>query len=131
MPPPTALVVFTDQHEVAWLRHLRPGFRHCFVVARDPAGEWVACDWLKGRFVFRVYGPQDPDALIARFVARGLGVVAVSRPPRPQRRPWLRPLSCVEVVKQTLGWPGWGPWTPFGLCVALRAAGNPAYGIED
>jgi hypothetical protein len=126
--PPDTIVVFTDQRQVRWLRWLRPGFRHCFVVVADDAGEWVACDWLMGRLVFHVYGPQAPDDLVRRFLAEGHRVAALRR---PRRRPsgcgWLRPMSCVEVVKQAVGLGGVRPLTPFGLWTALAARGGVLY----
>lgn len=124
---PNALVVFTDQRQVPWLRWLRPGFRHCFVVVADEAGEWVACDWLMGRLVFHVYGPHAPEAVIARLVAHGHRVVALRRAGRRQRGGWLRPMSCVEIVKQAVGIGGWRPLTPFGLFLHLRRAGHNVY----
>ncbi len=127
--PPDSLVVFTNQRQVPWLTWLRPGFRHCFVVVADEAGEWVACDWLLGRLVFRVYGPQEPDEIIARLVARGHRVVALRRRPRPGGSGWLRPMSCVEVAKQAIGLTGLRPLTPFGLFAVLRRAGHRIYGI--
>ena len=42
------LVVFVDHAECRWLRVLRAGFRHCFVVIRDRS-VWLACDPLKDR----------------------------------------------------------------------------------
>jgi hypothetical protein len=121
-PAVTALVVFTDQCDVWWLRGLRPGFRHCFAVVRDPAGEWVACDWLKGQLVFRVYGPQDPDMLVDRLLRRGHRVAEV--PDRGARgRAVLRAMSCVEVAKQAVGLDGWRPLTPYGLWCHLGRIG--------
>ena len=129
--PPTrvsALVVFTDQCDVWWLRGLRPGFRHCFAVVRDPAGEWLACDWLKGRLVFRVYGPQNPDDLVARLVRRGHRVAEV--PARGARGgAVLRAMSCVEVVKQAVGIGGWRPLTPYGLWRHLGRTGARRHGL--
>jgi hypothetical protein len=46
--PLPILVVFADHAGCAWLRFLRRGFRHCFVVLR--AGSvWLACEPLKDR----------------------------------------------------------------------------------
>jgi hypothetical protein len=127
LPPVTALVVFTDQCDVWWLRGLRPGFRHCFAVVRDPAGEWVACDWLKGRLVFRVYGPQNPDELVERLLRRGFRVVELAG--RGERgRPMLRAMSCVEVVKQAVGLGGRRPLTPYGLWCHLGRLGARRHG---
>ena len=45
---PRAWIVFCDNTELAWLRLLRPGFRHCFAVLHD--GErWIAIDPLATR----------------------------------------------------------------------------------
>ncbi|MEO1089161.1 MAG: hypothetical protein AAFX81_00890 [Pseudomonadota bacterium] len=123
----SALVVFTDQRQSTWLRWLRSGYRHCFVVVRDPAGEWLACDWLCGRLEFHVYGPQQPTALIDAFVARGHRVVAVVKLRRRGRRSPFRLMSCVEIVKQAIGVGGWRPITPHGLFVALRDAGHHTF----
>jgi hypothetical protein len=123
-----ALVVFTDQRQVPWLAWLRPGFRHCFVVVRDPDGEWVACDWLMGRLAFRVYGPQDPAEIVSLFLAAGHRVVEVRTSLGKNRGPWLRPMSCVEVAKQAIGRGGWRPFTPFGLFRVLRREGHRTYG---
>ena len=128
--PPDTIVVFTNQRQIPWLRWLQPGFRHCFVVIADDAGEWVACDWLMGRLAFHVYGPQDPDDLIARFVTDGHRVVALRRPRRSGRgRGWVRPMSCVEVVKQAVGLSGIRPVTPFGLWTALARCGGVPHGV--
>jgi hypothetical protein len=121
-PPPIALVVFTDQCDVRWLRLLRPGFRHCFAVVRDPAGEWLACDWLKGRLVFRVYGRQRPEELVRRLTERGLRVAEV-RVGERRRAGLVRPLSCVEVAKQAIGLGGLRPLTPYGLWRDLARRG--------
>ena len=43
-----ALVVFSGGTGVAWLRWLRPGFRHCFV-AVDDGIEWLTVDPLLHR----------------------------------------------------------------------------------
>ncbi len=126
-PGPTALVVFTDQCEVWWLRLLRPGFRHCFAVVRDPAGEWLACDWLMGRLSFRVYGRHPASTLIDRLVARGHRVAEV--PPRRGRgRGLIRPISCVEIAKQAVGIGGLRPLTPYGLWRHLGRCGARRHG---
>lgn len=131
MPSPRALVVFTDQHDLPWQRWLAPGFRHCFVVVRDPADEWIACDWLKGRFALRAYGPCGVDELVDRFVRRGHRVVVVRGPAKGASRPRLRLLTCVEVVKQCLGMSGLRPLTPLGLYRALVARGDALYPTKD
>jgi hypothetical protein len=97
-----ALVAFSGQTDLAWLRLLRPGFRHCFVVLGAPGG-WICLNPLAHRTDLTVLPvPADFD-LTGWYRARGLIVVEtrLRHPPRRQA-PW-RPYSCVEAVKRVLG----------------------------
>lgn len=97
-----ALVVFSDQTDLWWLKCLRRGFRHCFVVLRL-GDKWVAIDPMA--HVLEVSLPDLPDAfdLAAWFRRSGLSVVETRvRPPVRRTYPPLY-LSCVEVVKRILG----------------------------
>jgi hypothetical protein len=107
------MVVFVDHVDCPWLRLLRRGFRHCFVVFRA-APLWLACEALKDRI--ELHALDLPPAFdLARFYAdQGHRVLLGRRPaPGPQRRVALAPLTCVTVVKRLLGihapWV-WSPW---------------------
>jgi len=101
--PPAALVVFSGEADLWWLRLLRPGFRHCFaLVDHGPAG-WVVLDPLAGELELALLAPAPAEALRCWFEARGLTVVA-ARLARTAGRaaPWA-PYTCVELVKRVLG----------------------------
>jgi len=96
------LVVFSGQADLRWLRLLRPGFRHCFVVLGSPDG-WVSLNPMAHRTDLTVLSvPTDFD-LAGWYRGQGLTVVETVPylPPRRQA-PW-RPYSCVEAVKRVLG----------------------------
>jgi hypothetical protein len=119
--PPSILVIFADHAGCAWLRLLRRGFRHCFVVLR-PGPVWVACEPLKDRIELDVLAlPPDFD-LAAFYGAQGHRVLQ-GRPPAPSpRRPFApAPLTCVTVVKRLLGIRAPWVWTPWQLYGHLSA----------
>ncbi|WP_404383582.1 hypothetical protein [Caenispirillum salinarum] len=117
-PGAPALVVFSGDTDIRWLRLLRPGFRHCFAVVRAD-GAWVVVDPLSHYTALRVV-PELAGWDPARwFRARGL-TVQPARVREPVRRlaPW-RPYTCVEAVKRILGVRLPGVFTPWQLYRAL------------
>ena len=115
--PDMALVVYTGATDLAWLRLLRPGFRHCFVVLRR-GGAWIAVDPLA--HVTRldlVAGSlaRDAEVVAGAYRAHGVVVDVVRVQDPPKRLAPIRPYSCVEAVKRLIGRPA--PWvmTPWQL----------------
>ncbi|CAA7613111.1 conserved hypothetical protein [Candidatus Terasakiella magnetica] len=97
-----ALVVFSGQTDLAWLRLLRPGYRHCFVVLGSPGG-WVCINPLAHRTLVTVL-PVAADFDVAEWYrGQGMSVVeAVVACPPHRPMPW-RPFTCVEAVKRIIG----------------------------
>ena len=71
------LVVFADHAGCPWLRPLRRGFRHCFVVIRMHS-VWLACEPLKDRIELDALAVPDAFDLPAFLLP--------ARPSRPARR---------------------------------------------
>ena len=121
--PHPALVVFVDHTECRWLRMLRAGFRHCFVVMRD-GPVWFACDPLKNRIEISVLPVPDRFDLPGFYAARGHAVL-LGAPRRDllRRGFGIAPLTCVTVAKRLLGVRA--PWvlTPWQLYRHLKADG--------
>lgn len=118
-----AVVVFSDTCDLAVLRPLARGFRHCFVVLRR-GGAWVVVDPLAHRTAVDLLPAslaRDAEAVAALYRANGLAaeVVAVAEPPR--RLAPVRPHTCVEAVKRVIG--RRAPWvfTPAQLHRFLQA----------
>lgn len=97
-----ALVAFSGEVGLPWLRLLRKGFRHCFV-ALECGDRWVVIDPLSHYTHVEVCGGFGAEQLAAGLRGGGLTVV-VTRTRRPPLRPapW-RPHSCVEAVIRLLG----------------------------
>lgn len=113
-----AVAVFTDQTDIAWLRLLRPGFRHCFAVVQVD-GAWVIVDPLSHYTTLRVVPELAGWQPQSWFRHLGLTVVEteVREPPR-RLAPW-RPYTCVEAVKRVLGLHLPGVFTPWQLYRSL------------
>ena len=98
-----AWVVFSGQADLPWLRMLRRGFRHCFVIIHD-GSTWLSVDPMLHRM--EVYAhhhlPKDFD-LPCWLENRGQRVIPVDRGATPVRpAPWGF-FTCVEAVKRVLG----------------------------
>jgi hypothetical protein len=107
-------VVFTNQTDLSWLKILRKGFRHCFVIIHD-GQNWISVDPLSNRMEVVVQDvPQGFDlpgwlkdqghvVLRARILPHEFGIAPV------------RLFSCVETVKRILGIRGGMIFTPWQL----------------
>jgi hypothetical protein len=111
-----AWIVFGGRADMAWLRLLRPGFRHCFAAIED-AGGWMVLDPLAGRLVAaRLDLPPGFD-LPGFYRRAGLIVCGPFRPTeaQPRRLPALLPMSCVGLCRAVLGPGAPRALTPYGL----------------
>lgn len=120
----TAIVVFEHRDARGFLRLLRPGFRHCFCLLRHEAG-WLLCDPLKGGLRLDLVPAYDIQALLKHY--RHIGRIALAGPARssfPAAPFSVRPLTCVEIVKRTLGLAAPAVFTPFQLHAYLKSTGK-------
>lgn len=111
----TALVVFSGETDLKYLRLLKPGFRHCFVILRLH-DRWISIDPLAHMTRVDLY-QRDLSRLLDE---RGLTVVEtpIRDAPPVQAAPML--CTCVEMVKRVLGIQCWHVVTPWQLYRYLR-----------
>lgn len=123
-PAVRALVVFSGKADLRWLRLLRPGFRHCFVLL-ELGGTWVCVNPLAHRTSVELWS-LDPATDLPTWLGaqEGLTVVetVVRRPPR--RPSPIGLYSCVEAVKRVLGLQERWVLTPGQLYGHLTQNGN-------
>ena len=113
-------VVFNGRTDLPWLRLLKPGFRHCYVMIND--GErWVSVDPLSHymEIVVHHHLPVDFD-LPGWLEKRGLCVVKAEKQYGHTRPAPAMPFSCVEAVKRILGIHKRFLFTPWQLYRHLR-----------
>ncbi len=117
-----AWVVFSGQTEISWLRFLKPGFRHCYVLLND--GErWTSIDPLSHVTEVSVHHhvPADFD-LPGWLQSRGNRVVkAPVRRDIKKAAPFML-FTCVEAVKRVIGVHSRSIVTPWQLYRHLKFA---------
>ena len=113
-PAMLAWVVFTGRTDLAWLRLLKPGFRHCFLALND-GRHWLTLDPLATYTELAVQPVPAGMDLAGWYRTRGLTVIEAPLV-RGHRRPApFGPFSCVEAIKRTLGIHDRWLITPFQL----------------
>ena len=97
-----ALVVFTDDSNLFFLKVLKRGFRHCFVMLHD-GKNWISVDPLLSQLLINVEeNTHDKKELIEWFKESGYRVVT-SDIPETICVSFLGIYSCVGVIKKILG----------------------------
>ncbi len=99
-----AWVAFTGKTDLPWLKVLKKGFRHCFVVLHD-GRRWISVDPLAGHTDIIVHDDLPPDFELTEWLKREGGCRVL---PAPLNRTHTKPapmaaFSCVEAVKRVLG----------------------------
>jgi hypothetical protein len=117
-----AWVVFSGMTEISWLKLLKPGFRHCYVLIND--GErWVSIDPLSHMTEVSVHHhvPAEFD-LPGWLRSRGNKVVQASLKRDLKSAAPVMFFTCVEAVKRILGIHKRGIVTPWQLYRHLKFA---------
>lgn len=110
-----AWVVFTGQTDRPWLRFLKPGFRHCFVLLND-GRQWMSFDPMLNHIELKVQYSVTADFDFPQWLA-GRGYTVVSAPIDHSKKipaPW-RFFTCVEAIKRLLGLHARTIFTPWQL----------------
>lgn len=115
----SAWVVFSGQTDLPWLKILKPGFRHCFVLLHD--GErWVTLDPLSNYTQVLVHHHVAADFDLPLWLERrGMCVLRANVKRVTKPAPWML-FTCVEAVKRVLGLHKFFIFTPWQLYSYLR-----------
>lgn len=96
-----AYVVFSGKTELFWVRLLKRGFKHCYILIND-GDHWISLDPLASHTELTVHAlPAEFD--LPEWI-RGQGQIVMQA--RIRERSTAAPLglvSCVEVIKRMLG----------------------------
>ena len=115
--PQEAWVVFSGQADLPWLKILKPGFRHCYVLIND--GEhWISIDPLSCHTELMVHHIAPQFDLPGWLTSRGYTVITAPITPKRTVAP-IGIYSCVEAVKRLLGIHNRWVMTPWQLYKTL------------
>jgi len=97
-----AWVVFTNQADIPYLRMLKDGFRHCFILIYD-GKNWQSVDPLAGYMEVAVHDLPDDFDLPLWLKQQGHHVLSAPMTHDIKSSAPLMLLTCVEVCKRVLG----------------------------
>lgn len=126
-----AWVVFSGQTDMFWLKVLRRGFRHCFLLIHDGRG-WVTVDPMLHYLDVEVLRHISPDFDLPHWLCGQGHVVMPAAICRRRRRPApVAFFTCVETVKRFLGLHHVLIFTPWQLYRYLRKEQYAAAGTNS
>jgi hypothetical protein len=111
----SAWVVFTGKTDICWLKILKSGFKHCFVLLND-GRRWVSIDPLSAFTDIQVYHHIEANFDLPEWL-EGQGYIVQSASINKSHKrpaPWMV-LTCVESVKRILGLHKRHIYTPWQL----------------
>lgn len=98
-----AWVVFSGQADRPWLKLLRPGFRHCFVILND-GRHWLSFDPMLNHIDLRVHDHVPAEFDLPGWLRMRGQKVIVAPVDHTRKKPVPVSLfTCVEAVKRVLG----------------------------
>ncbi len=114
-------VVFTDQTELKFVRMLKRGFRHCFVLIHD-GQRWISIDPMANYMEVMVHDHLPDDFDFARWLEElGHSVVRAKLSRNIMTAAPVMLFTCVEACKRILGVHKFSILTPWQLSRFLAA----------
>jgi hypothetical protein len=116
----SAWVIFTGKTDINWLKILKSGFRHCFVLLND-GRNWISIDPLSAFTDIQIYHHIQSNFDLPEWL-EGQGYIvqsAVIDHSHKRPAPWMV-LTCVESVKRILGLHNRCVYTPWQLYKFLQ-----------
>lgn len=107
-------VVFSNETDIRFLKCLKRGFRHCFVIMQQ-ADKWVLID-PRANVTDVIILPHPVHFNLPRyFTGEGKTVCKINMVNPPNKLAPIVPFSCVEMVKRLIGLHRWTVLTPYQL----------------
>ena len=96
-------IVFTGKTDIAWLKILKPGFRHCYALIHD-GYKWLSIDPLASHTDIEIYHHISPDYDLPSWLKQqGNKILHIQQPYRNRKSAPFAFFSCVEMMKRLIG----------------------------
>lgn len=109
-----AWVVFSGQTDLRYLKFLKSGFRHCFVLLND-GQNWISIDPMSHYTEVIVHDLQSEFQLPQWLKKRGYTIISACVNQQASKPAPFGLFNCVEAVKRVLGIHAFGVMTPWQL----------------
>lgn len=118
-----AWVVFSGHTDLRYLKFLKSGFRHCFVLLND-GQNWISVDPMSHYTEVIVHDLQSEFQLPEWLKKLGYTIVSARVNHQASKPAPFGLFSCVEAVKRVLGIHAFGVMTPWQLYSYLHKQSN-------
>lgn len=100
---PEAWVIFSGETDIPYLKILKSGFRHCFILLND-GQHWMSIDPLSPYMDIQIYHHIESEFRLPQWLqARGYKAIkAKINKQHKKPAPWMF-CTCVESIKRILG----------------------------
>jgi len=119
--PQKAWVVFTNQTDIGWIRILKKGYRHCFIVFHDDQN-WISIDPMANYMEVICHHVGADFDLPEWLEGRGHKVIEANLTRDIKTSAPIMVFTCVEACKRFLGIHKIGVFTPWQLYRHLSPA---------
>lgn len=116
--PQMMWVIFSDETDLWFLKPLRDGFRHCFILMQQD-NRWVLIDPRSDKTEIEILPHPHHFNFPRFFMEQGKTVVKVPTIHTPRKIASILPVSCVEIIKRFVGLHQWWVVTPYQLYRSL------------
>ncbi len=111
-------VVFEQDSSLWWLRFLKPGFRHCYLLVQlsSQPEKWLEINPMSNQiYVFLHTNPLNLSYICHLQKTTNSHIIAVDFAQAPLKCAPFAPFTCVEFVKRVLGIHKFSVFTPYKL----------------
>lgn len=116
----SAWVVFSGHTDISWLKFLKAGFQHCFILLND-GRRWMSIDPLSPYTDIQIYHHISPDFDLPSWLeVQGDKVVYANIKRNHKKAAPCMVFTCVESIKRILGIHKRFIITPWQLCKFLE-----------
>lgn len=121
-----AYVVFVDNVSLWWLKILKEGFRHCYMLMKiRGSNDWLELNPYSNQLKIKVYKFSDSfDYIYELKKDKKLRICGVKIKNAPLKCAPLSFFTCVEMVKRVLGIHSFGVITPYQLYKKIMVVGK-------
>lgn len=116
--PQVMWVVFSDETDLWFLKILKTGFRHCFIIMQQD-NRWVLIDPRADKTDIQILPHPYHFNFPRFFMEQGKTVVKVPLIQTPRKLASVLPISCVEIIKRFVDLHRWFVMTPHQLYRSL------------
>lgn len=110
----TIWVVFSNDTDIGFLKFLRRGFRHCFIIMKQD-DKWILIDPRADKTDIQILPHPSHFNFPRYFTTQGKIVCKILNIKTPKKIAPIIPMSCVETVKRIIGIHRWFVFTPYQL----------------